>query len=183
MMITLSADSQPIFHVSTHGGFSSQPSVVLHSGPHQNASPMATADFHSFSSDIDIVLFNTPLKLESEGAFNPVRVFKYPMPQANGQTVLEMFQWKHSSGPEVQGLKGSSHGYKCVRAKTGEVVAAWARPNSGHRKKGKMRFLMRDRIADDRFETCVVITMLAIMEKLRRKKNSSNAAAGGGGGC
>ena len=106
------------------------------------------------------------------------------MPQANGQTVLEVFRWKHSSGPEVQALQGSTHGYKCVREKTGEVVAAWARPNSGYKKKGKMRFLMRDRMADDRFETCVVITMLAIMEKLRRtKKNSSRGGVVGGAGA
>ena len=81
---------------------------------------------------------------------------------------------------------------KCVRARTGEVVAAWARPNSGNRKKGKMSFLMRDRgLGDEKFETMVVVSVLSIMEKARRSKNSSRGAAaggaaaggGGGGGC
>lgn len=72
---------------------------------------------------------------------------------------------------------------KCVRVKTGEVVAVWARPNEGYKKKGKMSFLMRERsLRDDRLETMVVVTMLAIMEKLRRKKKSRRGAAGGGFG-
>lgn len=189
MMIALSADSPPIFHVSTHGGFSSQPSVVLHSGAYESAAPIATADFHSFSSSVDVMLFSQPFALEREGAFSTVTFFNYPIPQANGQVQLERFEWKSSSGPEVQSLRGSSHGMKCVRVRTGEVVAAWARANSGTRKKGKMAFMMRDRgLGDEKFETMVVISVLSIMEKARRRKNASRGAAaggaaGGGAGC
>ena len=78
---------------------------------------------------------------------------------------------------------------KCVRVRTGEVVAAWATANSGTRKKGKMAFMMRGKgLGDEKFETMVVISVLSIMEKVRRKKNASHmaaagGAAGGGAGC
>jgi hypothetical protein len=85
---------------------------------------------------------------------------------------------------------------KCVRARTGEVVAAWARLNSGHNKKGKMRFLLKeDGLWGDKykFETMVVISILSIMEKARRHNSSRLGGAagmggggfvgGGGGGC
>jgi hypothetical protein len=104
MTIALSADSPPIFYISTHGGFSSKPTVVLHSGAYESASPMATADFHSFSSTVQVMLSNQSFKLQSEGAFHPVKFFLFPMPQANGQTQLERFEWKSSSGAESTAL-------------------------------------------------------------------------------
>ncbi|KAG0652694.1 hypothetical protein D0Z07_0731 [Hyphodiscus hymeniophilus] len=194
MRISLSQESPTMFYISTHGAFSSQPSVILHCGPHERTSPMATAELHSFSGTVDIMLLNQRLKLEREAPFSSVNSFVYPVPQSDGQTLRERFEWKSSSGPEVQSLQGSSRGMKCVRVRSGEVVAAWARPNSGHAKKGKMRFLLNEGgMGDDRgrFEIAVVISMLSIMEKARRSnKNSRGATAGGfggggagGGGC
>jgi hypothetical protein len=124
-------------------------------------------------------------KLESTGTFT--RSYMFPAVLAGG--AKEMFEWKRSSGAEVQGLQGKSHGMKLVRIRSGEVVAAWARANSGYKKKGKMEFLRVDRASlGEGFELMVVISILTIMEKARRQKNSSAAAAGGGaagggGGC
>jgi len=83
---------------------------------------------------------------------------------------------------------------KCVRVRTGEVVAAWARPNMVHHKKGKMRFLLKeDSLGGEKhkFETMVVISILTIMEKARRRNNSKRGASAsmmgggfnGGGGA
>jgi len=112
--------------------------------------------------------------------------FSVPMP--NGK--IERFEWKRSSGPEVQNLRGKSHGMKLVRAGTKEVCAAWAPPNSLGKKKGKMAFLGNGGDPRDEFgvlwEMMVVISILGNMEKARRRRSSSAAAAGGaggGGGC
>lgn len=80
---------------------------------------------------------------------------------------------------------------KLVRVATGEVVAAWARPNSGTKKKGKLRFMARGKgVMDDKWEVMVVISITAIIEKARRTRTSGAAAGGaaagasaGGGGC
>jgi len=80
---------------------------------------------------------------------------------------------------------------KLVRVSTGEVVAAWARPNSGTKKKGKLRFMAREKgELDDRWEVMVVVSIMAIIEKARRTSNNGAAAGGaaagasaGGGGC
>ena len=193
MKIALSAEAPALYYVSTHRGtFSSQPSVVLHTGPYESASALATADFHPFSSGIDIMLSKRAVKLEREGPFSNITYFVYPIPQANGQVLSERFEWKPSSGPEVQSLQGSSRGMKCVRARSGEVVAAWAAPNVVHRKKGKMRFLLNKDgfgAGKEKFEIMVVISILSIMEKARRGRAGRGAAAAGagaaaaGGGC
>ena len=43
---------------------------------------------------------------------------------ANGQR--ETFEWKSSSGADIQSLEGRGHGMKLVRMRSGEVVAVWS---------------------------------------------------------
>jgi hypothetical protein len=159
------------------------------------SAPLAIAAFHSFSSSIDISLFapNNPRQLAyttefvKEGAFDSTMSFGVPMP--NGK--IERFEWKRSSGPEVQSLQGKSHGMKLVRAGTREVCAVWAPPHTMGRKKGKMAFLGNGRDPRDEFgvlwEMMVVISILGSMEKARRRRNNGAAAGAaggaGGGGC
>jgi hypothetical protein len=101
----------------------------------------------------------------------------FPAVLASGER--EMFEWKSSSGAEVQTLQGRSHGMKLVRMRSGEVVAAWTRANSGHEKKDKISFLTEDRrVLGERFELMAVISVLAMIEKARKKNNS--ASSGGG---
>jgi hypothetical protein len=55
IVIALKADDiNLIFYISTHGGFSRKPSAVVHSGRYQTLTPIATADFPSFTSTITI---------------------------------------------------------------------------------------------------------------------------------
>lgn len=185
LVVALSGDDpNPLFYVSTHGGFSSKPSVVLHSNRYETSPPMATADFPSFSSTINIELKATPSypaeqsTLVKEGVFSSCRIFSCTLP---GSNVKERFEWKRSSGQEVASLHGRSHGEKLVRAKTGEIVAAWTLPGMSNKKKGKMSFLGNREVLGEKFELMAVICMLGIMEKARRHKN--HAAAGGGGGA
>jgi hypothetical protein len=174
--------SSPTFFISIHGPFSSQPSVVLHSQGSEDSQMIATASFHSFSQDVDIFM-NLPngqtltTTLIHDGTFS--RTHSFMIPLLSGST--EAFEWKMSSGPEVGSLNGSSHGAKLVRKSNGQVVAAWARPGSGTKKRGKMTW-MGDR--DPRselgptFELATVITRLALVEKEARTRAAGAAAAG-----
>jgi hypothetical protein len=176
-------DAQPLFYVSTHSGWSSQPSVVLHSSSSPSAPPLATAQFHGLSSSIDVQVFapgtGQNFKLENRGTFT--RSYIFPAVLANGER--EMFEWKSSSGADVQSLEGRSHGMKLVRMRSGEVVAAWTRANSGYKKKGKISFLRTDKGAlGEGFELMVVISILSITEKARRKKKNASASGAGAGG-
>lgn len=177
-------DPNPLFYISTHSGFSSKPSVVLHSTRYETSPPMATADFPSFTSTIDIELKASPsypterTTLAKDGVFSSCRVFYCTLP---GSNVNERFEWKRSSGQEVASLHGRSHGDKLVRVKTGEVVAAWTLPGMSTKKKGKMSFLGNREVLGDKFELMAVICMLGIMEKARRNKSHAAGGAGGGG--
>jgi hypothetical protein len=171
-------------YTSTHSAFSSQPSVVLHSGPAQSSSPLATASFHSFSSATDIRLSlptpppnNRPqaYTLEKDSPFSLSFTF---LPSTNA---LETFSWKNRSGPEIRPLDGGSHGKKCVRVSTGEVVAAWALPGGmSVSKRGKMAFLGDRGSLGEGFEVMCVICILAIVEKARRQKKSRGARGAAG---
>ncbi|KUJ21143.1 uncharacterized protein LY89DRAFT_778759 [Mollisia scopiformis] len=177
-------DPNPLFYISTHGGFSSQPSVVLHSSRFSTSPPLATADFHSFSSTIDMSLYlpgspNQISSMESSGAFTYTRRFSARMPSGG----KEAFEWKNSQGVEVQSLHGRGHGKKCIRVATGEVVAAFTHPDMSRNKKGKMAFLGDRAGLGEGFEVLCVMAMLAIMEKERRAKRSRNGAVAGGAGA
>ena len=139
MRISLSADSPSLLYVSTHSSLSRKPSVVLHGGAIPSFAALATADFHSFSSTVDILLGQEAHSLIKSGTFSSSQFFHVLVPSTG---LNERFEWKPSSGAEVALLQGRRRGMKLVRVATGEVVAAWARPNSGRKKKGKLRFLV-----------------------------------------
>lgn len=188
MHIALAKESAPILYISTHGGFSSQPSVILHSRAQEGSKPLGTADFHSFSRTMDLLLYN-PSSLVSGPAFSTTvdaeATFSFSMtfsaPVTSSQ--IEKFEWKNSSGADVASLAGRSHGMKLVLQRTGEVIAVWAPPNEGYKKKGKMAFIANRGSLGVLMEIAAVISVAGIMEKRRRqKKNSRGAAAGGGGG-
>jgi len=120
-----------------------------------------------------------PHTLLKDGVFSGVEYFDVFTPSSGK---VERFEWKSSSGLEVQALRGASHGMKLVRASNGEVVVAWTRPNSGTREKGKMRFIGDRNVLGEKLESMAVISLLAIVEK-RRRANNASRAAGGGGGC
>jgi hypothetical protein len=180
-VIALHKNDNSLFYISTHSGWSSQPSVVLHNGPSPSHAPLATAEFGSFSSSIDIQVGNDVVRLNHTGIFTAAYSFAFPI----GSTgKLETFEWRPSSGQQVQGLDGSSHGMKLVHVGSGTTVAAWTRPHSGPNKLGKMRFTANDRESlGNMWEFMAVISIAAIMEKKRRRRNSNAGMAGGAASC
>ncbi|KAH8598266.1 hypothetical protein B0O99DRAFT_592147 [Bisporella sp. PMI_857] len=190
IQIGLSADAPPLFHISTRCNRSSGPKVLLHAGLSATVMLLASADFHSLSNTIDIQIGNDMHSLMKNGMFSSSYTF-HAFLSSTGKN--ERFEWKSSSCAEVTSLQGSRRGMKLTRMSTGEVVAAWARPHSGNRKKGKLGFMARDRNElGDKFEVISVMAILALALKGGRKKSSCNGAAagglaggavGGGGGC
>ncbi|TVY33173.1 hypothetical protein LSUB1_G008392, partial [Lachnellula subtilissima] len=144
LRISLSAESAPLFYISTHNSLSSQPSIILNSAPNPASPPLAHADLHTFSSGTDISIFSPPnprplltTSFQKAGVFSTAHTFTIP---SSTSTSSQTFEWKSSSGPEVRALQGRSHGLKLVTA-GGAVVAVWAPPQSGNNKKGKMAFI------------------------------------------
>ncbi|KAG4429704.1 hypothetical protein IFR05_014815 [Cadophora sp. M221] len=187
-------DPNPLFYITTHNGWSSKPSVVLHSSGLCTSPQLATANFTSFSSDIELSILaqstGRAITTDTMKKDRSQHACQYFTVEVGGNQIPERFEWKNSKGNEVRSLNGKRHGMKLVRAKTGEVVVAWAPPNSGTRKRGKMAFLNRDALGE-KFEIMAVVSILAIMEKGRRGSGggaaasgaAAGAASGGGGGC
>lgn len=187
MVIALRGDDpNPLFYISTHRGLSSKPSIILHSNRYPTSPPLATADYHTYTSSIDIVLSATSSyrvehhHLEKSGVFSSGRVFSVTLP---GSNVLEGFEWKRSQGQEVASLHGRGHGEKLVRVSTGEVVAAWTTPYMSIGKKGKMSFLGNREVLGEKFELMAVICMLGIMAKDHSGSRHGGGAQFGGGGA
>jgi hypothetical protein len=123
---------------------------------------LATADFHSLSSKIDISVGTFNCVLQSDGVFTP----SYPFEYIHDDGSREVFEWKRSHGREVQSLDGAYHGYKLVRVKNGQVVAAWTRP--GGWSTGKVgKIALMERGLGERWEVTTVIGALALLEKER----------------
>jgi hypothetical protein len=84
----------------------------------------------------------------------------------------ELFEWKHSRGPEVMALEGRNRGLKCVRVVTGEVVCAWAWTGASARKVGKLRWVVAGTEAwGEEAELMVLVTLLAVVERIRRDES------------
>jgi hypothetical protein len=179
-------DPNPLFYISTHSGLSSKPNIILHSTCYPSSPPLATANYHTYTSTIDIALAATSSyraehrSLEKTGVFSSGRAFSVTLA---GSNVPESFEWKRSHGQEVANLHGRGHGEKLVRINTGEVVAAWTTPYMSIGKKGKMSFLGNRDVLGEKFELMAVICMLGIMGKDHNGKHGGGAGMMGGGGA
>jgi len=72
-------------------------------------------------------------------------------------------------------LDGRSHGKKCVRVSTGEVVAVFTHPSMSFDKRGKMGFLGDRSNLGEAFEVLAVMGVVAIVEQERRARRRRNA--------
>lgn len=187
MVIALTGDDpNPLFYISVHGGLSSKPKIVLHSNRYPSSPPLATADYHTYTSTIDIGLAATSSyraerhSLEKTGVFSSGRAFSVTLA---GSNVSESFEWKRSQGREVASLHGRGHGEKLVRINTGEVVAAWTTPSMSIGKKGKMSFLGNREVLGEKFELMAVTCMLGIIGKDHNGKHGGGAGIMGFAGA
>ncbi|KAK6596172.1 hypothetical protein H4I95_10088 [Botrytis cinerea] len=86
--------STPFMTVAVHSGWSGEPSIVL-SSP---TAVMGTAELHTFSSKIDLVIGNTSSTIQSSGYFSPVYDFTFTFDDGR-QEVLAA--WTHPGGPSI----------------------------------------------------------------------------------
>jgi len=160
----------PIYAVRLHSGFSSNPPVVLHTGPNADTSPMlAAVDFEPWSGDMTVSLPPLPgrgpaaseVRVEAEQRWH--RVYRFPI-EVGSPAVgmrLEMFEWRHSYGDAIAGLGGAVDGWKLVRMDSRpppgvagafvpggaltsdgkEVVAVWSDATMSMSKRAKFAFL------------------------------------------
>jgi hypothetical protein len=166
--LALHKESTPFLSLETHSGFSGKPSLILSNG----TATVATADFHSLSSKVDLSVGNFNCVLKSDGLFMP----SYPFEYIHDDGSREVFEWKRSTGQEIQSLNGAHHGHKLVRVKNGQVVAAWTRPSGwAVDKVGKIALMERG--LGERWELTAVIGALALLEK-ERQHRTAGASAG-----
>ncbi|KAI0974829.1 hypothetical protein F4678DRAFT_457945 [Xylaria arbuscula] len=115
----------PLYAVSTHSFLSSRPDVIIHNGVSLDTLPLATIVHEPFSRSASITLPARPGSrhpatrelLESVGAFTRILRFGIETTAAAaGRGRREYFEWRHSSGAEVEALEGRPHsGWKLVR--------------------------------------------------------------------
>ncbi|PQE26227.1 hypothetical protein CJF30_00000948 [Rutstroemia sp. NJR-2017a BBW] len=167
LSLALHKDSRPFLSLETHSGFSGKPSMILSNG----TSTLATADFHSLSSKTDLSVGTFNCVMQSDGMFTA----NYPFEYIHDDGSREVFAWKRSHGAEVQSLRGAYHGYKLVRVKNGQVVAAWTKPGGPSVDKvGKIALMERG--LGERWEVTAVMGALALLEKERQKRNNGVSA-------
>ncbi|KAF4839216.1 hypothetical protein CGCTS75_v000698 [Colletotrichum tropicale] len=188
--------NQPFYAMSIHSGLSSSPPIVLHSGPSNTHPPLASVEFHSFSSRMSITLPPAPkgspggapiTELESRADFPSYR-YVFSMGVGPNCERLEQFEWRTSSGEAIGILDGRSRGHKLVRlsqtvpanALPGvfrggdgkEVVAAWTNAHTSMTKAAKFAFMGSGLTGElgERWAIMAAISGLAIFERERQRR-------------
>ncbi|RYC64447.1 hypothetical protein CHU98_g1738 [Xylaria longipes] len=102
----------PLYAVSTHATLSSKPDLVIYNGASEDTPPLAFVDHEAFSRSAGITLparqdSRFPAShelLESGGPFTRIMSFNIETAVSDGRR--EHFEWRHSSGVEVEALGG-----------------------------------------------------------------------------
>ncbi|KAI0556140.1 hypothetical protein F4679DRAFT_521228 [Xylaria curta] len=106
----------PLYAVSTHSSLSSKPDLVIYGGACEDAPPLAFVDHEPFSRSAGITLparQGSPFPashelLESGGPFT--RTLSFNIKTAASDRRREHFEWRHSSGVEIEALGGRHSG-------------------------------------------------------------------------
>lgn len=165
------------FHVDNSTFRPGKPDLTFHAGRDTNAPIAGVCKFRHFSSDTEIGLGNPNLPngmiwegLNSTGFMKVQYVFCMRF----ADRPLQTFTWKKTHS---LGLGGSSN-LKLVEEQTQNVVAVFSSGGTFSKKASQLDVYAN---YGERFHLMVLITGLALREKLRR--NSNNAAAGVAGGA
>ncbi|KAI2631665.1 hypothetical protein GGS21DRAFT_154895, partial [Xylaria nigripes] len=105
-----------LYGISTHPSFSGKPHLVIHSGVSENKPMIAAVDHEPFSRSASITLPPRPgsrlatanERLDPVGAFT--KVMSFSIETALSDRAREHFEWRHSSGIEVEALGGRHSG-------------------------------------------------------------------------
>lgn len=113
--------NQPLYHCTWQSSFSRSPPPVLHSGPSESFSPLATVEWHTFRGFyVDL----PPLDPTSSGDGGREEVeaarrsYRFDIEVGAGN-VREQFEWRHSYGDAVRSLNEQGLGWKQVRLAQG----------------------------------------------------------------
>ncbi|KAI1504930.1 hypothetical protein F5X99DRAFT_370312 [Biscogniauxia marginata] len=153
----------PLFYGELHSGWSGKPEVTLRSGPSENDPVMATAGAASkwTLKNVAIAVASSlgagdarpeggqdeMIQIDMASHYRLKKIYlNFAMDVGpGGELRREEFEWRHSSGGEIQSLDGDSVGWKLVRLSEGssaggkgharpagltsdgkEIVAVWA---------------------------------------------------------
>ncbi|KAI9746302.1 MAG: hypothetical protein M1818_000013 [Claussenomyces sp. TS43310] len=212
MQIGASKDSPPLYYIETHSSLSPKPSLILHTTklsqpplrPSTSDTSLSSADFHSFSSTIDIYLNQSinsfsaiaangdakstappgKITLSKSGWINIVFSFGILIPETN---VVERFDWQASTSRDVRALDGHRSGFECTRKSTGESIAVFTGVPMSRKKVGKMRWNTgsSEKLGSARaaVEVAVLTALLALLERRMRQSGARSGSAVGGGGA
>ncbi|KAI0418737.1 hypothetical protein F5X98DRAFT_362962 [Xylaria grammica] len=128
------SQSAPRYAVSTHSSLSSRPDVVIHSGVSQDTPPLATVDHEPFSRSASITLparagSRFPVAHEPLASVGPfTRLMSFSIETTPSGRGREHFEWRHSSGGEVEALGGRHSGWKLVRVSAPDKPQPHRRP-------------------------------------------------------
>ncbi|TRX92764.1 hypothetical protein FHL15_006438 [Xylaria flabelliformis] len=166
----------PLYAVSTHSSLSSKPDLVIYNGASEDAPPLAFVDHEPFSRSAGITLparqgSHFPAShelLESGGPFT--RTLSFDMRTAASDGRREHFEWRHSSGVEIEALGGRQHS---------EVVAVWVATGMFMARVLRFQFLGSgaDGSLGDRWAVMAVASALAIWNRDPRARNRGLATA------
>ncbi len=156
--------------------------MVLHSGPSEEAPPLASVSVHQWGGGMDINLppaqpqGSTQEAVVGSGWLNRSHTFSIETQGPKG-LAREEFSWAHKRGGALSRLGGA--GWQLTRASTGEIVAVWAFAGMSMTKRFQFEFLGSavGGMLGERFDVMTVISAIGMFERERRRKN--NGAVGG----
>jgi hypothetical protein len=173
-----------VFHVDNSALRPGKPDLTFHAGPDTNAPVAGVCKFRHFSSDTEIGL-GDPSKSGiswERMSRESLRKVQYAFCMDPGDRRQHRFTWKKTSS-----LGGSHTGnLKLVEESSGNVVAVFSSGGSFSKKTGQLDVYAN---YGERFSMMVLITGIALREKLRRANNAAASSAGAGsagaagGGC
>ncbi|KAI1438684.1 hypothetical protein GGR50DRAFT_375799 [Xylaria sp. CBS 124048] len=200
---------KPLYAISTYSTLSATPDLMIHRGAWIDTPVMAAIQYEPLSRSASITLPPRPgsrlaaahERLDAVGAFTRVMSFSIETSLSSG--AREHFEWRHSSGIEVEALGGRHSGWKLVRVSPPpvyrlgrkhnnalgghssdgrEVVAVWSGPIMFMNKVLRFRFLGSgaDGCLGERWAIMAVASALAIWNRDRRSRNNLAAAASAG---
>lgn len=171
------------FHVDNSTLRPGKPDLTFHAGPDTSAPVAGVCKFRHFSSDTEIGLGDPDMPGISWGRMSRegLRKVKYTFCMDFGDR-QRRFIWKKTSS------HGGSHSgnLKLVEEPSGNVLAVFSAGGSFSKKTGQLDVYAN---YGERFSLMVLITGIALREKLRRASNNaavaggSSGAASAGGGC
>jgi hypothetical protein len=168
------------FHVDNSAIRPGKPDLTFHAGPDTNAPVAGACKFRHFSSDTEIGLGDGRSGISWERmSRESLRKVQYAF-RMDLKDRPHRFTWKKTSS-----LGGSHSGNLKLVEDSGKVVAVFSAGGSFSMKTGQLDVYAN---YGERFSLMVLITGIALREKLRRTNNAASSAgagagAGAGGGC